>query len=91
MPEGKRDPKSHRTPAQIRKMDRGYNATDEMTHKRAMNNEARALMAKKGLVHKGDGMDVDHKKGLRDGGTNKSSNLRVVTAKRNRGWADGKV
>lgn len=91
MPAGKRDPSSHRTPEQIKKMDRGYNATEEMKHKRAMNNEARALMAKKGLVHKGDGLDVDHKKPLRAGGTNKPGNLRAISEKRNRGWADGKV
>lgn len=91
MPEGKRDPKSHRTPAQIRKMDRGYNSTPEMIEKRGMNNEARALMAKKGLVHKGDGLDVDHKKPLRAGGGNSEKNLRAISAKRNRGWADGKV
>lgn len=91
MPAGKRDPSSHRTPEQIKKMDRGYNSTPEMTKKRAMNNEARALMAKKGLVHKGDGLDVDHKKPLRSGGTNSERNLRAISAKRNRGWADGKV
>jgi hypothetical protein len=87
----KRDPKSHRTPSQIRKMDRGYNATPEMVAKRTKNNQARAMMEKEGRVRKGDGKDVDHKKGLRDGGTNKRSNLRVTTASRNRGWADGKV
>lgn len=84
---GKRDPSSHRTPEQIKKMDRGYNSTEEMIKKRGMNNQARAEMAKKGLVHKGDGMDVDHKKGLRNGGTNASGNLRVLSEHRNRGWA----
>jgi hypothetical protein len=86
MANGKRDPSSHRTPAQIRKMDRGYNSTEKMIEHRGMNNEARALMAKKGLVHKGDGLDVDHKKGLRAGGTNSSKNLRVLSEHRNRGW-----
>jgi hypothetical protein len=38
---GKRDPVSHRTPEQIKKMDRGYNATHEMVKKRTMNNQAR--------------------------------------------------
>jgi hypothetical protein len=86
MANGKRDPSSHRTPAQIKKMDRGYNSTDKMIEHRSMNNEARALMAKKGLVHKGDGLDVDHKKGLRLGGGNDPKNLRVLSQKRNRGW-----
>lgn len=88
---GKRDPSSHRTPAQIKKMDRGFNSTPEMIKKRTMNNQARMIMTKEGRVHKGDGMDVDHHDPLRSGGSNKKSNLRVISAKRNRGWADGKV
>ena len=88
---GKRDPSSHRTPEQIKKMNRGYNSTPKMIEHRGMNNEARALMAKKGLVHKGDGLDVDHKKPLRSGGGNSESNLRAISKSRNRGWRDGKV
>ncbi len=86
---GERDPSSHRTKCQIKKMDRGYNHTPEMRHKRSLNNQARAEMAKRGLVHKGDGKDVDHKKPLRSGGGNSRSNLRVIPASRNRGWRDG--
>lgn len=82
----RRDPSSHRTPEQIRKMDRGYEATPEMRKKRAMNNAARAMLAKEGKVHKGDGKDVDHKKMLKDGGGNTRSNLRVQSAHKNRGW-----
>lgn len=81
-----RDPSSHRTPEQIKKQDRGYNATAEMKRKRAMNNAARAMLAKEGKVHKGDGKDVDHKKMLKNGGTNSRSNLRVQTEHKNRGW-----
>jgi hypothetical protein len=87
---GKRDPKSHRTPEQIKKMDRTYNSTPEMIKKRGMNNAARAEMMKAGRVKKGDGMDVDHITPLRSGGGNKKSNLRVISKSRNRGWADGK-
>lgn len=86
---GKRDPSSHRTPEQIRKMDNGYNATPKMVGHRMMNNQARAAMAKKGLVHKGDGLDVDHKHPLRSGGTNDPKNLRAISKSRNRGWRDG--
>lgn len=86
---GKRDPSSHRTPEQIKKMDRGYNATPEMVGKRTKNNQARAMMEKAGRVHKGDGMDVDHKKPLRSGGGNSKGNLRVIPKSRNRGWRDG--
>jgi hypothetical protein len=41
---------------------------------------------KNGLVHKGDGLEVDHKKMLDAGGTNADGNLRVIPAKKNRGW-----
>ena len=47
-------------------------------------------MEEKGLVHKGDGKDVDHKRMLRDGGSNAEGNLRVVSAEKNRGWKRGK-
>jgi len=86
---GVRDPSSHRTPEQIQKMDRGYNHTPEMRHKRSLNNKARNMMMKEGLVRKGDGKDVDHKHPLRSGGGNSRSNLRAIPASRNRGWRDG--
>jgi len=85
----KRDPKSHRTPSQIRKMDREYNSRPEIVSKRVKNNQARAEMVKAGKAHKGDGMDVDHKRPLRAGGSNAKSNLRVIPKSRNRGWRDG--
>lgn len=86
-----RDPKSHRTPGQIKRMDRGYNAEPHQVHTRTMQNQARDIMEKKGLVHKGDNKDVDHKHPLRHGGTNAPGNLRAISKSRNRGWADGKV
>ena len=82
----KRDPKSHRTPGQIKRKNAGYDARPENVKKRMMNNQARAIMAKEGKVKKGDGKDVDHKKPLREGGGNKRSNLRVQTASKNRAW-----
>lgn len=82
----KRDPKSHRTPGQITRQVKGYNATPEMTKKRAMNNAARAQLMKEGKVSKGDKKDVDHKKPLRSGGTNARSNLRVQAQSKNRAW-----
>ena len=42
---------------------------------------------KEGLVRKGDGKDVDHKRPLSKGGTNSRSNLRVVNAGENRSFA----
>ena len=41
-------------------------------------------MKKAGKVRKGDGKDVDHKKPLSKGGSNKKSNLRVTSKKKNR-------
>ena len=63
-----------------------YNAKPEELAKRIKNNQARAEAMKKGLVHKGDGLELDHKKMLDAGGTNADGNLRVIPAKKNRGW-----
>jgi len=74
-----------KSPAE-RAYDRAYEARPEQVKKREERNRARAIMERKGAVHKGDGMDVDHKKMLKDGGKTTPSNLRVVTQKKNRGW-----
>lgn len=65
---------------------RTYHAKPEQKKKRAMRNAARRELAAEGRVHKGDGLDVDHKKPLRAGGTNAKSNLRVTSVSKNRGW-----
>jgi hypothetical protein len=59
-----------------------YNSKPEQKKRRAERNKARAIMEKKGLVHKGDGQDVDH----HDGNTanESSSNLRVLSSSTNR-------
>ena len=82
----KRDPSSHRTPAQIKKMDAGYNHTPTNIKKRVQRDTARAMLMKEGRVKKGDGLDVNHIKPVRSGGTNARSNLNVETEKKNRGW-----
>ena len=82
----KRDPKSHRTPGQIKRQSRGYNARADVVEKRVKQNAARRQLMKEGKVSKGDGKDVDHKKPLRSGGTNARSNLRVMDESKNRGW-----
>ena len=66
--------------------DKAYNARPEQKKNRAERNAARREMEKAGVVHKGDGKDVDHKKMLDNGGSNARSNLRVVDQKTNRGW-----
>ncbi len=63
-----------------------YHSKPEQIHNRSLRNQARSEMAKKGLVRKGDGMDVDHKKPLDSGGSNASSNLRVMPKSKNRGY-----
>lgn len=81
-----RDPSSHRTPGQIKRQVKGYNARPDKVADRVKNNQARAKLEQRGRVHKGDGKDVDHKTPLRHGGGNSSKNLRVTTQKFNRGW-----
>jgi 5-methylcytosine-specific restriction endonuclease McrA len=55
-----------------------YKSTPEQIHKRVLRNKARAEAEAKGVVHKGDGKQVDHKTPLSKGGSNAPSNLRVV-------------
>lgn len=37
-----------------------YNAKPEQKKRRAQRNKTRRMMERKGLVHKGDGKDIDH-------------------------------
>lgn len=85
----RRDPSSHRTPEQMRQHYKEYQGTPEQIAKRSERNKARRAMEKTGAVRKGDGMDVDHKRPIRAGGTNDKKNLRVIPKGRNRGWRDG--
>ena len=48
---------------------------------------ARRALEKKGMVKPFDGKDVDHKKALNHGGSNKVSNLQVLPASENRSFA----
>jgi hypothetical protein len=82
----KRDPSSHRTPGQIKRMDRGYNSTPEMIRRRGMQNKARTIMAKDLGKAAIAGKDVDHRVMLDDGGGNGRKNLRIQSEKQNRGW-----
>lgn len=65
---------------------KNYQGKPEQIKNRAERNKARAMMEKAGKVHKGDGMDVDHKKPIVKGGGNSKSNLRVVTDNKNRSF-----
>ena len=63
-----------------------YDGTDAVKKKRAQRNKARRIMEREGVVHKGDGKDVDHKKPLSKGGTTVMDNLRVEPASKNRSF-----
>jgi 5-methylcytosine-specific restriction endonuclease McrA len=70
--------------------DKAYNAKPDQVNKREMRNAARAALMRDGKVTKGDGKDVDHKKPLKNGGSNTQSNLAVKSQTENRGWRKGK-
>lgn len=57
--------------------------------KREERNQARYQALKAGTVHKGDNLEVDHKKPLGAGGSNAKSNTRVIPESRNAGWRRG--
>ena len=61
-----------------------YHGTKKAIKQRTKRNQARKMMEKKGRVRKGDGKEVDHIKPLSKGGSNKRSNLRVVSRRKNR-------
>lgn len=69
---------------------RKYKSSPAQIKAREERNKARALLMKEGKVHKGDGKEVDHIKPLADGGSNKRSNMRVLTAAENDGRPKGK-
>ena len=61
-----------------------YHSKPEQKINRALRNNARATLMKEGKVKKGDGKEVDHKKPLSKGGSNKPANRRVVSRSTNR-------
>ena len=64
-----------------------YDGTEKVKKKRAQRNKARRMLEREGIVHKGDGKDVDHKKALSKGGKTVRSNLAVKSASANRSYA----
>jgi hypothetical protein len=81
-----RDPSSHRTPEQIKKMDHGYNHRPDIVKNREERNQARDYMKKKVGAKAIAGKDVDHRVMVIHGGTNAPSNLRIRSQHANRGW-----
>jgi hypothetical protein len=82
----KKDPSSHRTIDQIRKMDAGYNHRPDIIKNRSDRNKARRMMAKARGAEAIRGKDVNHKKKVIDGGKTVMSNLNIQTPHKNRGW-----
>lgn len=66
------------------KRQRAYNSTEKAKKQRAARNKARREAIKDGRAKKGDGKDIDHKKPLRNGGSNAKSNTRVRSKSSNR-------
>lgn len=67
-----------------------YQGTEEQKKNRAQRNAARRDMERKGVVAKGDGKDVDHKRPIVKGGGNGNGNLRAVPASANRSFPRNK-
>ena len=71
-----------------------YDGTDAVKKKRAQRNKARRMLEREGVVHKGDGKDVDHKTPLSKGGKTVRSNLKAEPASKNRSYkrkSDGSI
>jgi 5-methylcytosine-specific restriction endonuclease McrA len=69
---------------------REYHGTPEQKENRAARGRARYAMEKEVGKSALAGKDVDHKRPIRNGGSNSRSNLRVASVKENRGWRRGK-
>lgn len=71
-----------------------YDGTEAVKKRRAQRNKARRMLEREGVVHKGDGKDVHHKKPLSKGGKTTRSNIKAVDATTNRSYkrkADGSI
>lgn len=79
--------KRKRTAKGLKRQYELWDGTEEGKTKRAARNSARRSAIRSGRAHKGDGRDVDHRRGVSAG--NGSGNLRVMSASANRGRAQG--
>jgi hypothetical protein len=69
--------------------DKQYNAKPEERARRSTRNKARRKYEKANGDLPAD-VDVNHKRRLKEGGTNAKGNLEATTQKTNRGWRKGK-
>lgn len=67
-----------------------YQGTPKAIKERSKRVMARRKMIKAGRASIGDGKDVDHKRSLSSGGSNNTSNLRVMSRSKNRGRNNNK-
>jgi hypothetical protein len=74
-------------PRDYKKEYANYQGKPEQIANRTDRNAARAQLAKKGVVRKGDGMDVDHRTPIAKGGGNGAGNLHAVPKSANRSFA----
>lgn len=79
-PDGSR----HRTAEGNRHEYEKYQSSKKAKRDRAARNRARREALREGRVHKGDNKEIDHIKGLSEGGSAKSSNTRIVSRAFNR-------
>lgn len=77
-------PKSNKATGRDYTYDKEYQKSPKQVSNRVKRNKARADMIKDGRARVGDGKDVDHKRPLKDGGSNHKSNLRVISKSKNR-------
>ena len=75
--------KRKRTAAGVKHEYEKFQSSAKAKAERASRNSARRSALKSGRVHKGDGKDIDHIRGV--GAGNGSGNLRVMSASKNRG------
>ncbi len=67
-----------------------YESSPKQVKNREVRNAARARFMKKGLVHKGDGLDVDHRVPISEGGKPGAGNLRTESVHENRSYKRNK-
>lgn len=75
---------AHRTPGQIKRHGRTYQAKSAQKKKRAARNKLRRQAIRDGRVKKGDGKEIDHIRPMSKGGSNTKKNTRVVSRTANR-------
>ena len=76
------------TKPNYKKLYKKYHSSRKAKTERNMRNQARRRMKRAGRVRKGDGLEVDHRVPISKGGSNKPSNLRIVSRKTNRAKKD---